>query len=195
MVAPLSIKDFAALVQKAKVMEKMKNEVEGQRPQQPQRIGRPFGSKPRHEERRRPYDRPHHQSQGSRSLPPQQGRMQCYTCRGPHLRSVCPRMEGYRRCNNYGKEGHFEKDCPTLARTAAHPPVQTPTQHQQRNKGNKPQAMGRVYSMTEAEAAGSGNLVIGYCVMFGMRCCVLYDSGATHSFVSDACVKKLGLSV
>jgi len=33
MVALLSIKDFAALVEKAKVMEKMKNEVEGQRPQ------------------------------------------------------------------------------------------------------------------------------------------------------------------
>jgi len=32
MVAPLSIKDFAALVEKARVMEKMKNEVEGQRP-------------------------------------------------------------------------------------------------------------------------------------------------------------------
>ena len=35
MVAPLSIKDFAALVEKARVMEKMKHEVEGQRPQQP----------------------------------------------------------------------------------------------------------------------------------------------------------------
>jgi len=36
MVAPLSIKDFAGLVEKARVMEKMKREVEGQRPQQPQ---------------------------------------------------------------------------------------------------------------------------------------------------------------
>ena len=36
MVAPLSIKDFAALVEKARVMEKMKRELEGQRPQQPQ---------------------------------------------------------------------------------------------------------------------------------------------------------------
>jgi len=70
MVAPLSIKDFAALVEKARVIEKMKNEVEGQRPQQPQRIGRPSGSKPRHDEWRRPYDRPHHQAQGSRNLPP-----------------------------------------------------------------------------------------------------------------------------
>ena len=65
MVAPLSIKDFAALVEKTRAMEKMKHEVEGQRPQQPQepqRIGGPSGSKPRHEERRRQYDRPHLQS-------------------------------------------------------------------------------------------------------------------------------------
>ena len=49
MVAPLSIKDFAALVEKAMVMEKMKREVEGQRPQQPQppqRIGGPSRSNP-----------------------------------------------------------------------------------------------------------------------------------------------------
>jgi len=75
MVAPLSIKDFAASVEKARVMEKMKNEVEGQRPQQPQRIGGPFGSQPRHDERRRPYDRPPNQPKGSRGFPPQQGRV------------------------------------------------------------------------------------------------------------------------
>jgi len=69
-VAPLSIKDFAALVEKARVMEKMKQEVEGQRLPQQQMIGGPFGSKPRHEERKKPYDRSHHQSQGPRSFPP-----------------------------------------------------------------------------------------------------------------------------
>ena len=117
MVAPLSIKDFAALVEKARVMEKMKREVEGQRPQQPQqpqKIGGPSKSKPRYEERRTPYDKPYHQSQGSRSFPSQQGRVQCYICGGPHLRNACPRIEGYRRCNNCGKEGHFGKDCPNL---------------------------------------------------------------------------------
>ena len=98
MVAPLSIKDFAALVEKARVMEKMKREVEGQRPPQsqpPQRIGGPSGSRPRHEERRRPYDGPHHQPQESRSFPPQQGRVRCYSCGGPHPRYACPRREGY----------------------------------------------------------------------------------------------------
>jgi len=49
--------------------------------------------------------------------------------------------------------------------------------------------------MTGAEAAGSSNLVMGYYVISGMRCCVLYDSGATHSFVSYACVERLGLPV
>jgi len=104
-------------------------------------------------------------------------------------------MEGYRRCNNCGKEGDFGKDCSTLARAATRPPVQTPHHYQRRDKGNRPQATGKVYAMTEAEEAGLGNLVMGYCVISGLRCCVLYDSGATKSFVSDACVKKLGMPV
>jgi len=49
--------------------------------------------------------------------------------------------------------------------------------------------------MTEEEAASSSNLVMGYYVISGMRCCLLYDSSATHSFVSNAGVKKLGLPV
>jgi len=157
MVPPLSIKDFAALVEKTRVIEKMKNEVEGQRPQQPQRIGGPSGSKPRHDERRRPYDRPHYQPQGSRSLPPQQGRVLCYICGGP--------------------------------------PIQTPHQHQRRDKGNRPQTTSMVYAMSGAEATGSSNLVMGSCMIAGTSCWVLYDSGATHSFVLDACVKSLGLPV
>jgi len=49
--------------------------------------------------------------------------------------------------------------------------------------------------MTGVEATGSSNLVMGHCVIAEMNCCVLYDSGATHSFTSDVYVKKLGLLV
>jgi len=104
-------------------------------------------------------------------------------------------MEGYRRCNNCGKEGHFGKDCPTLARAATRPPIQASHQHQRRDRGNRPQATGRVYAMSGAEASGAGNLVLGSYMIAGTSCCVLYDSGATHSFVLDACVNRLGLSV
>jgi len=36
---------------------------------------------------------------------------------------------------------------------------------------------------------------MGCCVIAGKKCCVVYDSGATHSFVSESYVKKLGLLV
>ena len=81
---------------------------------------------------------------------------------------------------------------PLLGQRHAHP-VQTPMQNQQRHKGNMPKATGRVYAMSRAEAARSGNLVMGHCVIGGNDCCVLYDAGVTHSFVSNACVKKFGL--
>jgi len=49
--------------------------------------------------------------------------------------------------------------------------------------------------MTGAEATGSGNLVMGQCVIVGKSTCVLYDSETTHSFVSETCVQRLGLPV
>ena len=74
MVAPLSIKDFVTFVEKARVMEKMKVEVETQHPHQ-QRVGGPSGSRHRHKERRKLYTRPHFQSQGSRKTSSQQSRV------------------------------------------------------------------------------------------------------------------------
>jgi len=49
--------------------------------------------------------------------------------------------------------------------------------------------------MIGAEAASLGNLIMGYCLIAVMKCCVLYDFGATHSFVSNACVERLDLPV
>jgi len=49
--------------------------------------------------------------------------------------------------------------------------------------------------MIRAEAAGSCKLIVGSCVIIGRSLCVLYDSGATHSFVSEFRVQELGLPV
>jgi len=49
--------------------------------------------------------------------------------------------------------------------------------------------------MTGAEATDVGNLVMDSFMIASMPCCVLYHSGATHSFMLDDCVKRLGLPV
>ncbi|WVZ18555.1 hypothetical protein V8G54_005877 [Vigna mungo] len=49
--------------------------------------------------------------------------------------------------------------------------------------------------MSGAEAEKSGNLILDVCSLFGKNVLVLFDSGATHSFVSLLCVEKLGLSL
>ena len=106
-----------------------------------------------------------------------------------------PQLAGFKKCNKCGKEGHFGRDFPTLTRTATRTLVSAPAQNQQRRGGNRPQASGRVYAMTRAEVACSGKLVMGHCVIAGKSACVLYDSGATHTFVSETCVQRLGLPV
>jgi len=195
MVAPLSIKEFPALVEKPRVMEKLKAEVEAQQRSQ-LKVGGPSGSTSKHDDRRKPYSRPQPQGPRRFSHQPQQyqpSRPQCFHCRGPHLRSACPQLSDRRTCHRCGQTSHFIKDCPVDRNTVSWPSSQP--QSQPSRGGARPQAAGRVYAVTGAEAAGSGNLIIGSCVITGRSLHVLFDSGATHSFVSESRVVELGLLV
>ncbi|XP_047150275.1 uncharacterized protein LOC124822327, partial [Vigna umbellata] len=72
------------------------------------------------------------------------------------------------------------------------------SQHARRSQhrgGIRPQATRCVYALTRAEAASSDDLIFGTCLLGGRSCMVLFDSGATHSFVSDTCTRELGLTV
>jgi len=133
MVAPLSIKEFPALVEKARVMEKLKAKVEAQQRSQ-QKVGGPSRSTSRHDDRRKPYSRP--QPQGPRrfshqSQQSQPSRPQCFHCGGARLRSTCPQLTGRRTCHRCGQEGHFIKDCPAGRIPVSRPPSQ-PQPHQTR---------------------------------------------------------------
>ncbi|XP_027915153.1 uncharacterized protein LOC114174516 [Vigna unguiculata] len=49
--------------------------------------------------------------------------------------------------------------------------------------------------LTTIEVTQSSNLVQTICLLFNHEVVVLYDSGATHSFVSNECVRRLGLVI
>ncbi|XP_017413022.1 uncharacterized protein LOC108324592 [Vigna angularis] len=167
LVTSLSIKEFPALVEKARVLEKTKMEVESHQ-RQPPRVGGPNISRG------------------------QQGSISCYNCGGPHVKSVCPQLREYKRCNRCGREGHYERDCPLGRREV----VQNHSVGRFQPRGGvRPQTIGRVYAMSRVEAASSAKLIISQCLLYRRDCVVLFDSGATHSFVSDACVERLGLTV
>lgn len=56
-------------------------------------------------------------------------------------------------------------------------------------QATRPRAKGCVYTMSGVAASQSEDLIQGICSIAGFPLKVLYDSGATHSFISFDCVK------
>ncbi|XP_057418404.1 uncharacterized protein LOC130712594 [Lotus japonicus] len=60
-------------------------------------------------------------------------------------------------------------------------------------RGRRPTAPGRVFVISGEQAAVTDDLIQGTCTIAGNSLMVLFDSGATHSFISEECAKRLGL--
>ena len=60
---------------------------------------------------------------------------------------------------------------------------------------NKPQHQGRVFALNVEEATQSNDLIQGKCEVNSRTLIVLYNFGATHSFISHDNVDRLGLFV
>ena len=84
-------------------------------------------------------------------------------------------------CFKCGQPGHFIADCP--AWNGNNP------------KAVKPSLPGRVHHISAEEAREDSNVVLGTCTINTKPALILFDSGASHSFISKSFAAKHRLSV
>ena len=101
---PMSIRDFPALVEKAKVVESLKSSSRLAKPQ----VGGPSKSMPKYEDRKKSYFRPQSYSSerpNSQSTP----NFKCFRCGGPHVVRFCSHPMSIVTCDRCHKYGHAKK--------------------------------------------------------------------------------------
>src|ERR1044072_9464259 len=193
-VRPLSIRQFQLLVEKCREIEAMQSR-HGKRPVSggPVKTGNSNqGSSEKGKQfQKKPYQRPQNKNRFSRmtgslgagpARPDQPTGVTCYKCgKDGHISTNCE-IKGP-ICFNCNRPGHFARDCKA--------PKAEPTVTAAR--GSRPVDRARVYTMSGQVTAGTEGLIRGSGTIAGNLLSIVFDSGATHSFISMECVDRLNM--
>src|ERR1044072_2543782 len=193
-VRPLSIQQFQPLVEKCREIETMQSR-HGNRPVSggPVKTGNSNqGSSGKGKQfQKKPYERSKGKNRfsrktGSQGAGPkgsdQPTGVNLFKCgKAGHFARNCVAKDPI--CFNYNHPGHFARDCKA--------PKAEPTVNVAR--GNRPVARARVYTMSGQETAGTEGLIQGSGTIAGNLLSIVFDSGATHSFIFMECVDRLNM--
>jgi hypothetical protein len=106
-------------------------------------------------------------------------------------------LQGERRCFTCGEKGHFANQCPSQCNRPPQTAVSTPAPTHGANSipatARQNYVRGKVNHVAVEEAQEPPNVVIGTFFVNESSVVVLFDSGASHSFISAAYVEKHNL--